>query len=80
MSFLLGSKVSIEKNILFCKNVFFSFYSVEAKPLVLVRENLRTHTERTLIELSNELYWGEGELPELCSDLSKNVERAKFDL
>ena len=69
---------------MFCKNFVFSYYSLLVITLsggqtVSLRANLGTHTEIALKELFNALFGG-GELSELCADLSKNLEKANFDL
>ena len=65
----------------FVKTFFFSFCSLEAKPLTLGQ--IWGHfSEKALKDLSNAFLSAAVALlvPEFCDDLLKNVEKAKFDL
>ena len=71
---LLSQKL-LQINVFRTNGNFWSFYSLEAKPLIL--DQIWGHAiKRALKELSNALYCGAVALlvPELCADLYKNVE------
>ena len=76
---LLSQKLLQKKTFIAKNGYFWSFCSLEAKPLIL--DQIWEHiSERTLKELSNALLRSTVALlvPELCASLSKNVETGQI--